>query len=80
MKILVALAFAAILASLAAALVYMMRSPAGRDTQDNDLPAPKGNMAKALAIRVGLSILLFICVLLSWKMGWIQPSGIPAGA
>ena len=80
MKILVALAFAAILASLATALVYMMRSPAGRDAQNNDPPTPKGNMAKALAIRVGLSILLFIGVLLSWKMGWIHPSGIPAGA
>jgi hypothetical protein len=37
-------------------------------------------MAKALAFRVGFSVLLFICVLVSWKLGWIQPSGIPAGA
>jgi hypothetical protein len=37
-------------------------------------------MATALALRVGLSIVLFICVLISWKMGWIQPTGIPAGA
>ena len=77
MKILVALAFVAILASLAFALVYMMR---GSGPQEGGRPAPKGHMAKALAFRVGFSILLFICVLLSWKMGWIQPSGIPAGA
>ena len=77
MKILVVLAFVAILASLAIALVYMMR---GNSPRDEGTPPPKGNMAKALAFRVGFSILLFICVLLSWKMGWIQPSGIPAGA
>lgn len=77
MKILVALAFAAILGSLAFALVYMMRAP---KTDDSEQPAPKGRMATALAFRVGFSILLFVLVLLSWKMGWIQPTGIPAGA
>lgn len=78
MKILVALAFVAILASLAMALVYMMRGGAPRE---DGTPAPRrGNMALALAFRVGLSILLFLCVLLAWKLGWIQPSGIPAGA
>lgn len=77
MKILVALAFVAILASLAIALVYMMRGSAPRE---EGVAPPKGNMAKALAFRVGFSILLFVCVLVSWKLGWIQPSGIPAGA
>ena len=77
MKILVALAFAAILGSLAFALVYMMRAP---KTDDSEQAAPKGRMATALAFRVGFSILLFLFVLLSWKMGWIQPTGIPAGA
>jgi len=81
MKILVALAFLAILGSLASALFYMMRggvksAPDGTDTA----PAPKGNMVKALAFRVGFSIVLFICILLAWKLGYIQPSGIPAGA
>jgi hypothetical protein len=37
-------------------------------------------MVKALAFRVGLSIVLFICILIAWKMGYIQPSGIPPGA
>lgn len=78
MKILVALAFVAILSSLALALVYMMRSGAPRE---DGTPAPRrGNMARALAFRVGFSIVLFVCVLLAWKLGWIQPSGIPAGA
>ena len=84
MKILVALAFIAILASLGSALFYMMRGGAQIESDSTDgnpsAPAPKGNMVKALAIRVGFSIVLFICILIAWKMGYIQPSGIPAGA
>ena len=69
MKYLMALAFVAILASLGSALFFMMR-----DGQDGK---PKtSNMARALAVRVGLSVLLFICVLVAWKMGWIQPTGV----
>jgi hypothetical protein len=40
--------------------------------------APKSQrMMRALAFRVGISILLFLCILLSWKMGWLHPTGIP---
>ncbi|WP_295500319.1 twin transmembrane helix small protein [Limnohabitans sp. Rim8] len=77
MKILVAIAFIAILVSLGSALMYMMRGNA--PPVEGQTPK-KGNMATALAFRVGLSIVLFICVLLAWKMGWIQPTGIPPGA
>jgi hypothetical protein len=69
MKILVALAFIAILAALASAGVAMLRD--GRDGK----PKTK-RMANALAVRVGLSVLLFICILISYKLGWIQPTGI----
>jgi hypothetical protein len=78
MKILVAIAFIAILLSLASALIYMMRGTPPSDGSENPSPR-KGNMAKALAFRVGFSILLFVCVLVAWKMGWVQPTGIPAG-
>lgn len=77
MKILVALAFAAILISLASALIYMMK---GSPNNTDQLSAPKGNMVRALAFRVGFSIVLFLCILLAWKMGWVQPTGIPMGA
>jgi hypothetical protein len=70
MKILVALAFVAILGSLASALIYMMRD--GRNGE-----AKTSRMAKALAFRVGFSIVLFLCILLAWKLGYIQPTGIP---
>ena len=72
MKILVAIAFLAILASLASALFFMMND--GK----NGKPKTR-NMARALAFRVGFSILLFICILVAWKLGYIQPTGIRAG-
>jgi hypothetical protein len=72
MQYLIALAFLAILASLASALFFMMRD--GRDGK------PKSSkMAWALALRVGFSIVLFLCILLAWKLGYIQPTGIPLG-
>jgi hypothetical protein len=72
MKYLVALAFLAIIASLGSALFFMMRD--GRDGK------PKtSNMARALALRVGFSVLLFLCILLAWKLGYIQPTGIQPG-
>ncbi|MCW7537413.1 twin transmembrane helix small protein [Aquabacterium sp. A7-Y] len=70
MKLLIGLAFLLIIGSLASALVFMMRD--GRDGK------PKtNNMVRALALRVGFSILLFVCILVSYKMGWIQPTGLP---
>jgi cytochrome b561 len=72
MKWIVALAFVAIIGSLGAALFFMMRD--GRNGE-----AKTNNMVRALAMRVGFSIVLFLCVLLAWKLGYIQPSGIPAG-
>jgi hypothetical protein len=73
MKFLVLLAFAAIIGSLGSALFFMMRD--GRDGR-----AKTSNMARALAFRVGFSILLFVGILVAWKLGYIQPTGIPVGS
>jgi len=27
---------------------------------------------------VGFSILVFVCILIGWKLGYIHPTGIPA--
>jgi hypothetical protein len=70
MKYLVILAFVAIIASLGSALFFMMRGGQGDRAKNN-------NMARALAFRVGFSILLFVCILVAWKLGYIQPTGIP---
>lgn len=75
MTYLVILAFVAILGSLAAALVFMMRG----NKNSTDPSAKRGNMARALAFRVGFSIVLFLAVLFSHWMGWIQPTGIASG-
>ena len=72
MKILIALAFVGILGALATAGVFMMRD--GRDGKPKS-----GNMMRALAVRVALSVLLFVCILLAYWAGWIQPTGIPLG-
>lgn len=74
MSYLVALAFLAILSSLAAALFFMMR---GGKPQDNTQKSQR--MARALAMRVAFSVVLFVCILVSWKMGWVNPTGIPPG-
>ncbi len=72
MKYLVALAFLAIIASLGSALFFMMRD--GRDGK-----AKTSRMARALAFRVGFSILIFLCILIAWHFGYIQPTGIKPG-
>lgn len=75
MTYLVIVAFIAIIGSLVAALVFMMRGHGGPDTDSR--PPRKNHMARALAFRVGFSILLFVVVLISYQMGWIQPTGLP---
>jgi hypothetical protein len=52
--------------------VFMLRD--GRDGK------PKSaNMMRALAVRVALSVLLFVCILVAYWAGWIHPTGIPIG-
>ena len=68
----VLLAFIAIFFCLAAALFFMLRP----DTADK---RRTHRMARALAMRVAFSILLFLCILVGWKLGLIHPTGVPAG-
>jgi hypothetical protein len=65
MKIFVATGFIFILGSLGFALFFLMRDK-GRSNRT----------VNALALRVGLSICLFLLLLLSYKMGWITPTGL----
>lgn len=65
MKIIVAIAFILIIASLGSALVFLMRDK-GRSNRT----------VQALAVRVGLSILLFVLLLVAHQLGWIKPTGI----
>ena len=65
MKILVAIAFILILASLGSALVFLMKDK-----------GKSNRTVKALALRVGFSIALFVLILIANHLGWIQPTGI----
>jgi formate hydrogenlyase subunit 3/multisubunit Na+/H+ antiporter MnhD subunit len=68
--------FIAILGSLIAAMFFMLK---GGEEDKQKRKSKANNMARALAFRVGFSVLLFICVLIAWRLGYIHPTGIPAG-
>ena len=61
-----------VLAALGGAGFFMLRRG------PNDGSADK-RMARTLAVRVGLSVTLFLLILLAWGLGWIHPTGIPVG-
>ena len=65
MKIFVAIAFILIIGSLASALVFLMRDK-----------GKSNRTVQALALRVGLSVLLFVLLLVANRLGWIEPTGI----
>ena len=65
MKIIVVIGLIAIIASLFSALYFLYRD---RGTKER--------MWKALAIRVGLSIALIAFLVVSYKLGWIAPTGL----
>ncbi len=72
MKYWVIVAFVVILASLGSALFFMLKNPTGARSRSQ-------KMARALALRVGVSIILFVSILLAWQLGYIHPTGIAAG-
>lgn len=65
MHIFVAVAFVLILGSLASALFFMMRDK-----------GTTNRTVHSLMLRVGLSVALFLCILLANGMGWIHSTGI----
>jgi len=74
MKIVMVLMLVAVLGALASAGVFMMRR-----SRLGEGDKPNKHMARALAVRVGLSVALFLFILLSWYMGWVKPTGLPVG-
>ncbi len=70
MKTVIVIALVLVLGVLGSAGLFMLRKGTATQSRDN-------RMAWALALRVGLSIALFLFVLLSWWLGWIHPTGLP---
>ena len=74
MTYLSAILFLAVFAALGTALFFMLRG-----SNQSGAPVKSKHMARALAVRVSLSIALFVCILVAWKLGYIQPTGIVPG-
>ncbi len=66
MKILLGVAFAAIILSLVMAGFFMLKSESKNRGR---------NMANALTLRIGLSVLVFVVLLVLWYLGYIAPTG-----
>ncbi len=62
-KYLVIVILVLILISLGKALFHLSSSK----------PGDSGKMVKALAWRIGLSVFLFVLLLVAYTQGWIQP-------
>ena len=65
MKPLIVLTLLAIVASLGKALVSMSSGP-----------EHAGRVVQALSWRIGLSVALFVSLLLSYHLGWIAPNAL----
>ena len=72
MKTVIVIMIVLVLAALASAGLFMLRK--GDTPQSRD-----ARMARALALRVGLSVAVFLFIMLGWRMGWIHPTGMPTG-
>jgi hypothetical protein len=73
MKSLIVVGLIAVLVALGSAGMFMLRKRRDGDRAD-------ARMAHALAWRIGLSVALFLFILLSWRLGWITPGGVPIGS
>ena len=62
MRIVIVIALVGILFSLGSALFYLMRDKGTTNRTVN-----------ALTVRVGISVALFLFILFSYWMGWIEP-------
>jgi hypothetical protein len=65
-KIVIIAVLLGILASLGAALVFMVK----------DRGQPTGRTARALTLRIGISVALFLLLFVLWWAGIIAPHGV----
>jgi hypothetical protein len=67
-KVLILIVLAAIVASFGKALFHM--SSGGSDVEHS------AQMARALTVRIGLSIALFVLLMVGWYFGRLSPHGV----
>jgi hypothetical protein len=64
-KLLVILVLAAIVVSLGVALYHLS---SGRGNS--------GHLLRSLTVRIGLSVALFVLLMIAWRLGLISPHGV----
>lgn len=64
-KIVIILLLVAIITSLAFGMTYLIKDDSKTD-----------RVVKSLTFRIGLSLLVFVFLFVSYHMGWIQPHGV----
>jgi hypothetical protein len=69
-RILVIVVFLGILVSLGSALFHLSRGGTARTSEDSK------KMVRALTVRVGLSIALFLFLMIAWHAGLVTPHAI----
>ena len=71
MRWIIGIAVLAIIGALARAGRAMLK--------DREGERKTNRMVNALALRVALSVALFLFILVSWQLGWIEPTGLVFG-
>ena len=66
-KLLIIIVLVAIIGSLGSALFHLSR---GNRTDEDSR-----KMARALTVRISLSLALFVLLIVAWKMGYLKPAG-----
>jgi len=77
-KILVIVVLFAIVGSLGSALFHLSRGTRSNDSEETNTQAMEEHsrkMVRALTVRIGLSLALFILLMLAWSAGLITPTG-----
>lgn len=70
MKFVILIAFIGILGALAAAGLFMIKSGSAKQRGQK-------TMVRALTVRIGVSVALFLFIWLAYLFGWIEPTGLP---
>jgi Protein of unknown function (DUF2909) len=75
-RVLVLVCFAAIVASLGSALFHLSRGSRAEGSAGEEASA---KLARALTVRIALSLLLFALLMLAWYFGLISPHPLEGG-
>jgi len=71
-KMIIVVAFFAIVFSLGSAMVHLVSNKKG---DPKKIKSDSNKLFKSLAWRIGLSVALFLFLMLSYFAGWIKPQG-----